>query len=70
MMVLQFLPQLRDRLTARPTRITSEMLKKLHKEERPSLIRFMDVDGGGYLGTLEFTHQLHCLVCSLPEVWY
>lgn len=55
---------------SKPTRITSEMLKKLHKEERPSLIRFMDVDGGGYLGSLEFTHQLHCLNVLRKHTYY
>ncbi|OSX62449.1 hypothetical protein POSPLADRAFT_1142351 [Postia placenta MAD-698-R-SB12] len=55
---------------SRPTRITSEMLKKLHKEERPSLIKFMDVDGGGYMGTLDFTHQLHCLNVLRKHTYY
>ncbi|OSX59827.1 hypothetical protein POSPLADRAFT_1149671 [Postia placenta MAD-698-R-SB12] len=45
----------------RPFRITGDVLRKIGKEARPSLVKFLDEDGGGYLATLEVTHQLHCL---------
>jgi len=39
------------------------MLFKAGRINRPSLVRFRDEDGGGYKASIEFTHQLHCLVC-------
>ncbi|KAF8892786.1 hypothetical protein CPB84DRAFT_1783535 [Gymnopilus junonius] len=31
------------------------------KEDRPSTVKYREDDGGGYMATLEVTHQLHCL---------
>lgn len=48
---------------AKPTPISSEILHKLKKSNSPSLVKFLDEDGGGYHTTLELTHEIHCLVC-------
>ncbi|CCM06372.1 uncharacterized protein FIBRA_08630 [Fibroporia radiculosa] len=52
-----------DYITMRPgvLRIAPEDLDKLGKPVTPSLVRFQDADGGGYMGSVKFTHQLHCL---------
>ncbi|KDR68280.1 hypothetical protein GALMADRAFT_78890, partial [Galerina marginata CBS 339.88] len=42
-------------------RLTREQVLKLGKEVTPSKVKLRDEDGGGYLTSLEFPHQLHCL---------
>lgn len=44
------------------TSISDEILQKLGKSGQPSLVKFLDGDGGGYMATMEVSHQLHCLV--------
>lgn len=46
----------------RPTRIAEDQLVKINKGGRPSVVKFREEDGGGYMATLEFGHQMHCLV--------
>lgn len=43
------------------TSISDEILQKLGKSGQPSLVKFLDEDGGGYMATMEVSHQLHCL---------
>ncbi|KAF9803517.1 hypothetical protein IEO21_09655 [Rhodonia placenta] len=45
----------------RPFRVTSEILEKIGQPERPSSVRFSDEDGGGFMATIEVSHQVHCL---------
>ncbi|KAI0947367.1 hypothetical protein AcV7_009811 [Taiwanofungus camphoratus] len=45
----------------KPTRISRDVLEKIGKRDRPSSVKFRDEDGGGYMVSLEVTHQLHCL---------
>ena len=45
-----------------PTRLTLEQVKKIGKIDSPSKVKFREEDGGGYMASLEVTHQLHCLV--------
>lgn len=44
------------------TSISDAILQKLGKSGQPSLVKFLDEDGGGYMATMEVSHQLHCLV--------
>lgn len=37
-------------------------MKKVGQNVRPSIARFRDEDGGGFLAGIEIGHQLHCLV--------
>ena len=48
--------------TVKPTRLTREQLLMIGKEDTPSKVKFREEDGGGYMASLEVTHQLHCLV--------
>jgi hypothetical protein len=48
--------------TVQPTRLTREQLLKVGREDTPSKVKLREEDGGGYMASLEFTHQLHCLV--------
>jgi Mycotoxin biosynthesis protein UstYa len=34
----------------------------LGKKDTPSKVKLREEDGGGYIASLEVTHQLHCLV--------
>jgi len=43
------------------TRITKEQLQMLGEQDSPSKVKYREEEGGGYLGALEVTHQLHCL---------
>ncbi|KAJ3509500.1 hypothetical protein NLJ89_g5194 [Agrocybe chaxingu] len=45
----------------KPTSLTKEQLVKMGVKITPSKVRFPDEDGGGYMATIEITHQLHCL---------
>jgi len=44
-----------------PTRLTLEELKKIGKTDSPSIVKFHEEDGGGYMASVEVFHQLHCL---------
>lgn len=46
------------------TRLTREQLLMIGKEDTPSIVKYRKEDEGGYMASLEFTHQLHCLVNS------
>ena len=50
--------------TVKPTRLTREQLLMIGKKDTPSKVKFREEDGGGYMASLEVTHQLHCLVNS------
>ncbi|KJA17777.1 hypothetical protein HYPSUDRAFT_45945 [Hypholoma sublateritium FD-334 SS-4] len=43
------------------SRLTREELIKIGKEDTPSIVKYSEADGGGYMGALAVTHQLHCL---------
>ena len=45
-----------------PTRLTLEELKKIGKTDSPSIVKFPEEEGGGYMASVEVFHQLHCLV--------
>ena len=46
-------------------RLSDQELKKLHKDGRPSNVRFSEEDGGGSMGALNVIHLLHCVVRTL-----
>ena len=46
----------------KPTRLTLEQVLKIGKFDTPSKVKFREEDGGGYMASMEVTHQLHCLV--------
>ncbi|KAE9401368.1 hypothetical protein BT96DRAFT_773808, partial [Gymnopus androsaceus JB14] len=53
-----------DRITlpaVQPLSISRETLLKIGKVDKPSLVRYLEEDGGGYMASLEVVHQLHCL---------
>ena len=52
-------------LSVKLIRLSDEELKNLHKDGRPSNVRFGEQDGGGSMGSLNLFHQLHCLVRTL-----
>ncbi|KIJ65794.1 hypothetical protein HYDPIDRAFT_38982 [Hydnomerulius pinastri MD-312] len=45
----------------KPTRISKEKLKMMGMSAGPSTVQFREEDGGGYMASLEVTHQLQCL---------
>ncbi|KAF9554911.1 hypothetical protein CPC08DRAFT_821399 [Agrocybe pediades] len=46
----------------KPTRLSRDDIVALGKNpDSPSLVRFPEEDGGGYMASIEVTHQLHCL---------
>ncbi|KAG2068292.1 hypothetical protein BDR04DRAFT_1158121 [Suillus decipiens] len=48
-------------LDARPVRMTLEQLLRTGETPSPAMVRYPDEYGGGYMATVEFIHQLHCL---------
>lgn len=52
-----------ERISTRPKpiRIARDTLARIGKAETPSMVRFREADGGGYMGAVEVMHQLHCL---------
>ncbi|KAG1852834.1 hypothetical protein DFJ58DRAFT_745990 [Suillus subalutaceus] len=46
---------------ARPIRMTLEQLLRTGEKPSPSMARYPDEYGGGYMATVEAIHQLHCL---------
>lgn len=55
-------------LSVKLIRLSDEELKKLHKDGRPSNVRFSEEDGGGSMGALNVVHLLHCLVRILCAI--
>jgi len=53
---------IRRMATVKMIRLPKDSLRQIGKDDRPSLVRFRDEDGGGYMMSLEVGHQLHCLV--------
>ena len=51
----------------RPLRISEEDLAKIGRISRPSLVRYREELGGGYLVSLEISHHMHCLVSKLDK---
>ena len=51
-----------------PTRLTREQLSMIGKGDTSSKVKFLEEDGGGYMASLEVTHQLHCLVNAEPPL--
>ncbi|KAG1728437.1 hypothetical protein EDB19DRAFT_1913783 [Suillus lakei] len=49
-------------LNARPIRMTLEQLLRTGEKPSPAMVRYPDEYGGGYMATVEITHQLHCVV--------
>ena len=49
-------------------RLSTEELKKLRKDGRPSDVRFSEEDGGGSMGALNIIHLLHCVVRTLSAI--
>jgi hypothetical protein len=52
-------------LSVKLIRLSDAELKKLHKDGRPSNVRFSEEDGGGSMGALNIIHLLHCVVGTL-----
>ncbi|KAG1787794.1 uncharacterized protein HD556DRAFT_1448474 [Suillus plorans] len=52
-----------DRISfnARPIRMTLEQLLRTGEKPSPVMARYPEEYGGGYLTTIEFIHQLHCI---------
>ncbi|EPS98712.1 hypothetical protein FOMPIDRAFT_1031360 [Fomitopsis schrenkii] len=51
-----------DRISdLKPIRISEGNLAKIGKEPRPSLVKYHEEFGGGYVATLEVAHYMHCL---------
>ncbi|KAG0697868.1 hypothetical protein DFH29DRAFT_1003354 [Suillus ampliporus] len=48
-------------LDARPLRMTLEQLLRTGEKPSPSMARYPDEYGGGYMATVEVIHQLHCI---------
>lgn len=44
--------------------VTDEDIKEIGADPE-TLARFPEEDGGGYVMTIEYTHQLHCLVSRM-----
>jgi hypothetical protein len=55
-------------LSVKLIRLSDEELKKLHKDGRPSNVRFSEEDGGGSMGALNIIHLLHCVVRTLSAI--
>ncbi|KAG2148154.1 uncharacterized protein EDB93DRAFT_1084970, partial [Suillus bovinus] len=56
-------------LNARPIRMTAEQLLRMGEEPSAVLARYPDEYGGGYMATVEFIHQLHCLDMIRRVTW-
>ncbi|KAG2127969.1 hypothetical protein DEU56DRAFT_742179, partial [Suillus clintonianus] len=48
-------------LDARPLRMTLEQLLRTGEKPSPSMVRYPDEYGGGYMASVEVIHQLHCV---------
>lgn len=44
-----------------PMRIADDTLTRIGMAHRPSIVGYREEDGGGYMATIEVSHQMHCL---------
>ncbi|KAG1740975.1 hypothetical protein EDB19DRAFT_1707136 [Suillus lakei] len=60
-----------DRISfnARPIRMTLEQLLRTGEKPSPAMVRYPDEHGGGYMATIETTHQLHCVDLLRRASW-
>ncbi|KAG2346640.1 hypothetical protein BDR05DRAFT_997586 [Suillus weaverae] len=60
-----------DRISsnARPIRMTLEQLLRTQEKPSPAMARYPDEYGGGYMATVEVTHQLRCLDMLRRASW-
>ncbi|KAG1740981.1 hypothetical protein EDB19DRAFT_1707156 [Suillus lakei] len=60
-----------DRISfnARPIRMTLEQLLRTGEKPSPSMVRYPDEHGGGYMATIEVIHQLHCVDMLRKASW-
>ncbi|KAG1741002.1 hypothetical protein EDB19DRAFT_1707297 [Suillus lakei] len=60
-----------DRISfnARPIRMTLEQLLRTGEKPSPSMVRYPDEHGGGYMATIEIIHQLHCVNMLRKASW-
>ncbi|KAG1742587.1 hypothetical protein EDD22DRAFT_786600, partial [Suillus occidentalis] len=56
-------------LDARPVRMTLEQLLRTGEKPSPSMAKFPDEYGGGYMATVEVIHQLHCTDMLRKASW-
>ncbi|KAG1813502.1 uncharacterized protein BJ212DRAFT_1365326, partial [Suillus subaureus] len=56
-------------LDARPVRMTLEQLLRTGEKPSPSMARYPDEHGGGYMASVEVIHQLHCLDMIRRASW-
>lgn len=56
-------------LDARPVRITAEQLLRRGEKPTPSMVRYPDEFGGGYMASVEVIHHLHCLDMVRRASW-
>ncbi|KIK38300.1 hypothetical protein CY34DRAFT_809476 [Suillus luteus UH-Slu-Lm8-n1] len=56
-------------LNARPVRMTLEQLLRTGEKPSPSMARYPDEYGGGYMATVEVIHQLHCTDMLRKASW-
>jgi hypothetical protein len=54
---------------ARPVRMTLEQLLRTGEKPSPSMARYPDEYGGGYIASVEVIHQLHCLNMIRKVSW-
>ncbi|KAG2127971.1 hypothetical protein DEU56DRAFT_891333 [Suillus clintonianus] len=57
-------------LDARPLRMTLEQLLRTGEKPSPSMVRYPDEYGGGYVATVEVIHQLHCVDMLRRVSWH
>ncbi|KAG1733892.1 uncharacterized protein EDB91DRAFT_1147818 [Suillus paluster] len=53
----------------RPVRMTLEQLLRTGEKPSPSMARYPDEFGGGYMATVEVIHQLHCVDMLRRVTW-
>ncbi|KAG1740989.1 hypothetical protein EDB19DRAFT_1908303 [Suillus lakei] len=56
-------------LNPRPIRMTLEQLLRTGEKPSPSMVRYPDEYGGGYMATIEVIHQLHCVDLLRRASW-
>jgi hypothetical protein len=52
----------RQHFPARPVRMTLDQLSRTGEHPTLATVKYPDGYGGGYMATLEVTHQLQCIV--------
>ncbi|KAH7919151.1 hypothetical protein BV22DRAFT_876521 [Leucogyrophana mollusca] len=53
----------------RPTRMTLDQMLRAGEVNSPSKVKYPEKYGGGFMATLESTHQLHCLNLLRKASW-